>query len=57
MKSFIAGSVTFWLVLIAANGAFGGERAAKDYAPFPNPDDDYVTDLAGLLSYEEEQQL
>lgn len=30
---------------------------AKEYAPFPNPDDGYVTDLAGLLSLAQEERL
>ncbi len=39
-----------------ASGAFciGGER---DYSPYPNPDAGYVTDLANLLTDEEEEQL
>jgi uncharacterized protein len=29
----------------------------KDYAPFPNPDAGYVTDLAGLLTDKQEEQI
>ena len=33
------------------------ERQEKDYAPFPNPGAGYVTDLADVLSDEEEEQI
>ena len=35
----------------------GEERAAVDYAPFPQPDAGYVTDLAELLSDAEEERI
>ncbi|MHC4743466.1 MAG: hypothetical protein ACYS8Z_16240 [Planctomycetota bacterium] len=31
--------------------------AEKDYSPFPNPDAGYVTDIAGVLSNEEEDRI
>jgi len=33
------------------------KRAGKDYSPYPNPDAGYVTDLAGLLTGDEEERL
>ncbi|MFW6162583.1 MAG: TPM domain-containing protein [Planctomycetota bacterium] len=33
------------------------KRAGQDYSPFPNPDSGYVTDLAGLLSKDEEERI
>ena len=58
MRSCIAGKIVFCLIaLVVTTLASGQERAAKDYAPFPNPDDGYVTDLADLLSSEQEEQL
>ena len=33
------------------------KRAGKDYAPFPNPDAGYVTDIAGLLTDAEEEKI
>lgn len=44
-------------VLAMMGGSLCAERAARSYAPFPDPDDGYVTDLAGLLSDGQEQQL
>lgn len=29
----------------------------KDYSPYPQPDSGYVTDIAGVLSYEEEERI
>lgn len=49
--------ILLWAVFFSlASGAFciGGER---DYSPYPNPDAGYVTDLANLLTDEEEEQL
>ncbi|MBM4037254.1 MAG: TPM domain-containing protein [Planctomycetes bacterium] len=34
-----------------------GKRVQKDYSPFPNPDAGYVTDLAGLLTADEEERI
>ena len=51
------------IALAAANGAPAdpgpakAKRAGKDYAPFPQPDAGYVTDLADLLTDEQEQKL
>lgn len=49
--------ILLWAAFFSlASGAFclGGER---DYSPYPNPDAGYVTDLANLLTDEEEEQL
>ena len=35
----------------------GSQAVAGDYAPFPSPDEGYVTDLAGLLSNAQEEQI
>ena len=32
-------------------------RAARSYAPYPQPHDGYVTDLAGVLSSDERDEL
>jgi uncharacterized protein len=34
-----------------------GERVEKDYSPFPNPDAGYVTDIANVLTLEEEERI
>ena len=58
MRSSIAGSAALGLVLLAmANVGIGKVRDTRDYSPFPNPDAGYVTDLAGLLPDEQEQQI
>ncbi|QEG35946.1 TPM domain-containing protein [Bythopirellula goksoeyrii] len=41
----------------AAVGAEQGLAQQKNYAPYPEPDSGYVTDLAGLLPPEEEEQI
>jgi len=38
-------------------GALPANRAAKTYHPFPAPDSGYVTDIADLLSTDEEERL
>ncbi|HUT37059.1 MAG TPA: TPM domain-containing protein [Planctomycetota bacterium] len=38
-------------------GAPPQTRVQKDYSPFPNPDAGYVTDLAGLLTANEEERI
>ncbi|MFW6158173.1 MAG: TPM domain-containing protein [Planctomycetota bacterium] len=57
------------LVLALSAGAWAAEpstppaegeaqgQAAKDYAPFPQPDSGYVTDTADLLTREEEEEI
>ena len=35
----------------------GQPRAAKDYAPYPQPDHGYVTDIAGVLTPQQEERL
>ena len=40
-----------------ADGAGPDTRSTKDYAPFPNPGPGYVTDLAGLLTDEQEERI
>ena len=51
-------SAIFITVLIFSGIAAGGEQIDKnDYAPYPMPDRGYVTDLAGLLTDEQEERL
>ena len=38
-------------------GAAAKKGAGKDHSPFPNPDAGYVTDIAGLLNAEQEEQI
>jgi uncharacterized protein len=45
------------LVLTAQEPARGPDREGKDYYPFPNPDAGYVTDIAGLLTPDEEERI
>ena len=46
----------FFLLLFSAVG-HAEPAATKNYAPYPQPDNGYVTDLAGLLSADEEEQI
>ncbi len=50
-KIILAWTVSFCLVPAAC---FAGQ---KDYSPYPNPDEGYVTDLANLLSDEQQERL
>lgn len=57
-RSFTGGSALLYLVAVAAAACPSlGNTTPKDYAPFPKPDAGYVTDLADLLSDDQEQQL
>lgn len=46
-----------FIVLITASLVAGRDRGERKYAPFPEPDAGYVTDLADVLSDEQERKL
>lgn len=52
-SSSISARCVLVVLLIAAAGAAAGEN----YAPYPQPDAGYVTDLAGVLSEKEEERI
>ena len=52
VKAILVSTALVTLALGAC--CFAGE---KDYSPFPNPDAGYVTDLAGLLTNKQQEQL
>ena len=56
MKLFLKANLALLLLLLCA-ALHAGEATEKIYAPYPQPDNGYVTDLAGLLSAEEEEQI
>ena len=55
MKLFLKTSLLFLLLFSSVGHA--EPAITKDYAPYPQPDNGYVTDLAGLLSADEEEQI
>jgi uncharacterized protein len=59
MRSYTGGDKTGLVVPLIALLCLGSlaEARSRDYAPFPNPDAGYVTDIAGLLTKDQEQQL
>jgi uncharacterized protein len=58
MRSYITARLTVgFIVLVTASLVVGRERGERKYAPFPEPDAGYVTDLADLLSDKQERQL
>jgi uncharacterized protein len=58
MKSFTGNRTAAILIATALIGlAWLNEAGAKSHAPFPSPDSGYVTDLAGVLSSEQEQRI
>lgn len=46
----------FLAVALCVNGA-QSESPSKNYAPYPQPDSGYVTDIAGVLTAEEEERI
>lgn len=56
---FCTGVRNLLCVAVVVAGACGSlsRVAAKDYSPFPDPDAGYVTDVANLLSSEQQEQL
>ena len=55
MKSFL--KINFFSLLLFCVVVHGAQATGKNYAPYPQPDNGYVTDLAGMLSAEEEEQI
>ena len=50
--------INLLLLLLLFNAVGHAEQATeKNYAPYPQPDHGYVTDLAGLLSTDEEERI
>jgi uncharacterized protein len=56
MKLFLKVSLFPFLLLCTAVG-HAEQATGKNYAPYPQPDNGYVTDLAGVLSTDEEEQI
>jgi len=58
MRSSIRGRALWCLALVAATSLPSpGGSPIRNYAPFPQPDAGYVTDLADVLSDDQERQL
>lgn len=56
MKLYL--KVNFFILLLLFTIASHAEQVTgKNYDPYPQPDNGYVTDLAGLLSTDEEEQI
>jgi len=49
--------VLLWVILVGLTPEARSFAGQKDYSPYPNPDAGYVTDLANVLSDQQEEQL